>query len=100
MERWLVTLFGSPLGCSADLRESCGEKTEGLVFVSGEGRSVAVEVARDTATGRTRAVTQRLYASLSLKLCNGERKQVLVSIWERPQVLLVTLLTNLTVSLL
>lgn len=70
----------------ANLRESRGEQAEGLVFVSREGRSVAVEVARDTAAGGTGAVTERLYASLSLKLCNGKREQVLVSVSEKPGV--------------
>lgn len=86
MERRLLTLAGSLLGCLANLRESCGEKAEGLVFVSREGRSVAIEVAWDAAAGGTGAVTERLYASLSLKLCNGKREQVLVSVSDKPSV--------------
>lgn len=53
--------------------ESRGEQAQGLVLVGGEGGSVAVEVSGDAAAGGARAVTQRLYASLSLKLCKGER---------------------------
>lgn len=52
--------------------ESRGEQAQGLVLVGGEGGSVAVEVAGDAAAGGARAVTERLYASLSLKLCKGE----------------------------
>ena len=76
----LGALSPALLGCSANLREPRGEEAEGLVFVSREGRSVAVEVARDAAAGGTGAVTERLYASLSLKLCNGKREQVPVSV--------------------
>lgn len=79
-------MSASLLGCLANLRESRGEKAEGLVFVSREGRPVAIEVAWDAAAGGTGAVTERLYASLSLKLCNGNREQVLVSVSHKPSV--------------
>lgn len=54
--------------------ESRGEQAQGLVLVGRErGAVAAVEVSGDAAAGGARAVTERLYASLSLKLCKGER---------------------------
>lgn len=58
---------------AAALGESRGEQAQGLVLVGRQGGAVAVEVAGDAAAGGARAVTERLYASLSLKLCKGER---------------------------
>lgn len=58
---------------AAALGESGGEQAQGLVLVSRQGGAVAVEVAGDAAAGGARAVTECLYASLSLKLCKGER---------------------------
>lgn len=59
---------------AAFLGESRGEQAQGLVLVGRQGGAVAVEVAGDAAAGGARAVTERLYASLSLKLCKGERE--------------------------
>lgn len=60
---------------AAFLGESRGEQAQGLVLVGRQGGAVAVEVAGDAAAGGARAVTERLYASLSLKLCKGERER-------------------------
>lgn len=49
--------------------ESRGEQAQGLVLVGRQrGAVAAVEVSGDAAAGGARAVTERLYASLSLKL--------------------------------
>lgn len=75
---------------AAFLGESRGEQAQGLVLVGRQGGAVAVEVAGDAAAGGARAVTERLYASLSLKLCKGERErqregeQVPVRVWDKP----------------
>lgn len=63
--------------------EACGEEAEGLVLISREGRSVAIEIARNTSTGGPGAVTERLYASLSLKLCNRKTEEALVSVSDK-----------------
>lgn len=64
--------------------ESRGEQAQGLVLVGRQrGPVTAVEVSGDAAAGGARAVTERLYASLSLKFCK-EREQVLVSVWDKP----------------
>lgn len=82
-ERQPVTLSPSLLGCLMNSGEARGEEAEGLVLISREGRSVAIEITRNTSTGGPGAVTERLYASLSLKLCNRKREEALVSVSDK-----------------
>lgn len=59
----------------AALRESSGEEAERLALVGGQGRAVALKVARDAATGGARAVTEGLDAALPLQLCREDTEE-------------------------